>query len=95
MPVGETVLPGWRIDGRHLPCPTSFLAADPALVKHVTGLDWDRFAGALAHPDAVRDPAAVSGLVAVAVSRAHPAWSARRVARYLRRLPVDALIPEH
>lgn len=71
----------FEIAGVVYPVPTAFRITDPALVREITGMDWDTFVTGLREEQ--EDPVLVSGLLAVAVSQANPGWRRDRVVRYL------------
>lgn len=81
--------PGFVIDGVEYPVPQAFRLGDPVLVREITGLEWMEFAELL---DAgSTDPAAMLGLVAVAVWQANPDWKRDKVRRFVEGLAFDRL----
>jgi len=81
--------PRFEIGGVEYPVPTQFRISDPALVREVTGMDWETFMQGLREEQ--EDPVLVSGLVAVAVWQANPAWPRAKVVRWLQEIEWGAL----
>ena len=81
--------PAFEIGGAVYPVPTAFRIPDPALVREVTGMDWETFVEGLREEQ--EDPVLVSGLVAVAVWQANPSWPRARVIRFLNGIDFHTL----
>lgn len=82
--------PGFQIGSRFYPFPSSFRLGDPVLVEELTGLDWNAFLERLPDEDDPADenadPAAMLGLVGVAVWQQNPRWRRDKVVRYVQGL---------
>ena len=95
--------PGFQIDGHFFPFVQQYKHGDPILIHEVTGLEWDEFAEAMQREaekfeEAERmggagfaaNPIVQTALLAVAVQRAQPKWSRRRVADYIRNIDLGS-----
>ena len=83
--------PAFQI-GRHVfPIVQEFNHGDPPLILEVTGLDWDAFSDLLAaagEEGARPNPLLQTALLAAAVQHTNPGWSRKRVADFVRNLPL-------
>lgn len=87
--------PGFRIRGRFYAYPTSRKTTDAALVEQVTGLTAQQWT--TRYVDSfdldIDDEVVSSGVLAIAISRAHPTWSRARVVEFMQSLDWDEVEP--
>ena len=81
---------GFVIGDRTYPFPTSFRLCDPVLVSEITGLGWVDFVELLEEPEQ-QDPAAMAGMIGVAVWQGNPRWNRERVLRYVEQLDMGSI----
>lgn len=81
---------GFVIADRVYPFPEAFRMCDPVLVADVTGMTWHEFTELLDDTDRP-DPAAMAGMLAVAVWQGNPRWARDRVVRFVENLQMDSV----
>lgn len=85
----------FKIGPDEFPIPTKFMLTDGPLVFDATGLEFDEFAERIdAMEEGSTDIRALTGLVAVAVSRGKPSWSRAQVVKYLGGVDLEAFAVE-
>ena len=80
---------GFVIGDRTYPFVTVFRLCDPVLVSQLTNMTWHEFVELLDDDEA--DPAAMAGMIGVAVWQGNPRWTRERVVRYIEQLDMDSV----
>ncbi len=80
----------FRIGTEEFPIPSSFTLADGALVFEAAGMEFDEFAARMESLDESPDIRTLTGMVAIAVARARPHWSRKRVVQFLGTVDLDS-----
>lgn len=83
--------PGFKINGRFYPWPTSRRLTDPALLEAVTGLTAEQWTERyIASFDSEEEDTLVSqGLIAQGISRSNPNWSRGRILEFMAGVDFD------
>lgn len=80
------------IGEEEFPFPSAFTLGDAPLVHEATGLEFDEWAERYDRlEENPRDVRTITGVIAIAVSRARPSWSRAKVIQYLNQVDLAGL----